>query len=116
MPSLLVYVRAVTTADELVIIVTDDGPGLTDEHASQIFTRFYRGDSSRARTTGGSGLGLAIAESIADVHGGTIDLRTAPGEGCEFTVRIPTHLPNSAPPADGSAERPTSSTSRSGRT
>ena len=115
-PDADIEVRAATTADELVIIVADDGPGLTDEHASQIFTRFYRGDSSRARTTGGSGLGLAIAESIADVHGGTIDLRTAPGEGCEFTVRIPTPLPSSAPPPDGSPDRATSLTSRSGRT
>ena len=93
-PDADIEVRAATTANELVIIVADNGPGMTEEHASRIFTRFYRGDCSRARTTGGSGLGLAIAESIADVHGGTIDLRTAPGEGCEFTVRIPTPRPN----------------------
>ena len=89
-PDADIEVRAKTKPGELVIVVADNGPGLSAEHASQIFARFYRGDSSRARTAGGSGLGLAIAESIADAHGGTIDLRTAPGEGCEFTVRIPT--------------------------
>ena len=92
-PGADIEVRAEATSNEVLIVVADDGPGLSAEHASQIFTRFYRGDSSRARTTGGSGLGLAIAESIASVHGGTIDLRTAPGEGCEFTVRIPTPRP-----------------------
>jgi two-component system OmpR family sensor kinase len=92
-PGADIAVRAETRPGELVVIVADDGPGLSAEHASQVFTRFYRGDTSRARTTGGSGLGLAIAESIAAVHGGTIDLRTAPGEGCEFTVRIPTPRP-----------------------
>lgn len=88
-PGADIEVRAAKTADQLTFVVTDNGPGLSAEHASQVFTRFYRGDSSRARTVGGSGLGLAIAESIAVVHGGTIDLRTAPDEGCEFTVRIP---------------------------
>jgi two-component system OmpR family sensor kinase len=89
-PDADVEVRAATTDQQLVITVADNGPGLSEQEASQVFTRFYRGDSSRARTTGGSGLGLAIAESIAAAHDGTIELRTAPGQGCEFTVRIPT--------------------------
>ncbi|MFK7917737.1 MAG: ATP-binding protein [Ilumatobacter sp.] len=84
-----VEVRAIIAAEELTISVIDNGPGLTPEQSSQVFDRFYRGDASRARTTGGSGLGLAIAQSIAQAQGGTIDLVTNPGEGCEFRLRIP---------------------------
>lgn len=89
-PDATIRVRAAATSDELLLSVADDGPGLDDEQAKQIFTRFFRGDSSRSRVTGGSGLGLAIAQSIAEAHGGVIDLRTAPGDGCEFTLHIPT--------------------------
>ena len=88
-PEAAVEVRADVSAADLTIGVADDGPGLSSDHAAQVFNRFYRGEASRARVAGGSGLGLAIAASIASAHGGTIDLRTAPGDGCTFTVRIP---------------------------
>ncbi|WP_419843005.1 sensor histidine kinase [Candidatus Poriferisodalis sp.] len=79
--------RATPTGPTLV--VADDGPGLDSARANRIFDRFFRGDQSRSRATGGSGLGLAIARSIVDAHGGTIDLRTAPGAGCTFTIWLP---------------------------
>lgn len=88
-PDATVVVRARSIDDGVEIVVVDDGPGLTSEQAEQVFERFYRGDPARARSTGGSGLGLAIASSIAHAHGGTIELTTAPGEGCEFAVCLP---------------------------
>jgi two-component system OmpR family sensor kinase len=88
-PDASVVVRSRRTASEVVFVVVDDGPGLSDEQAAHVFERFYRGDSARARSSGGSGLGLAIANSIAIAHGGSIHLNTSVGEGCEFTVRIP---------------------------
>jgi two-component system OmpR family sensor kinase len=59
-------------ADEAVITVTDDGPGISHEQAGQLFERFYRADSSRSRETGGAGLGLAIVASIVQAHEGTV--------------------------------------------
>ena len=78
---------------EAVMTVADKGPGIDAEAAGRVFDRFWRGQASRARGKGpgrgGAGLGLSIARSIADAHGGTISLDTAPGEGCTFTVRLP---------------------------
>jgi two-component system, OmpR family, sensor kinase len=74
--------------DAVVLAVADDGPGLSPEHAATVFDRFTRGDPSRSRPTGGAGLGLAIARSIVEAHGGTLELTTAPGAGCTFSIRL----------------------------
>ncbi|WP_419918604.1 sensor histidine kinase [Candidatus Poriferisocius sp.] len=79
--------RATPTGPE--VIVADDGPGLDSARAAHVFDRFFRDDQSRSRATGGSGLGLAIARSIVEAHQGTIELQTAPGSGCTFTIRLP---------------------------
>lgn len=72
----------------VVLTVADSGPGLTPMQASAVFDRFSRGDPSRSRHAGGTGLGLAIARSIVEAHDGSLDLVTAPGEGCTFVVRL----------------------------
>jgi two-component system OmpR family sensor kinase len=72
-----------------VIEIVDHGPGLDADTAAHVFERFYRGDESRARSTGGSGLGLSIAKSIVEAHGGRMAVHTAPGEGCRFTIALP---------------------------
>lgn len=71
------------------LTVTDQGPGMPPATAERIFERFYRGDESRTPTSGGTGLGLSIVRSIAEAHGGTATVRTAPGEGSAFTVTLP---------------------------
>jgi two-component system OmpR family sensor kinase len=73
------------------IEVRDTGPGIAPEDIPYIFDRFYRGDPSRARTTGSTGLGLAIARSILQAHGGTIEVQSAPGSGACFIVTLPAH-------------------------
>lgn len=73
----------------VVLEVVDRGPGLDPDVAAKVFERFYRGDPSRARSSGGSGLGLSIAKSIVETHGGRIVLHTAPGAGCRFTIALP---------------------------
>jgi two-component system OmpR family sensor kinase len=78
-----------------VVSVADEGPGMAPEDASRIFERFYRAESSRTRENGGTGLGLAIVASLVAAHGGTVEVRTAPGQGADFRVR----LPRSGPPA-----------------
>ncbi|ABG03164.1 periplasmic sensor signal transduction histidine kinase [Rubrobacter xylanophilus DSM 9941] len=76
-------------AGELVIEVSDDGPGIPEEELPRIFERFYRVDKTRARRLGGAGLGLPIAKTIAEAHGGTLEARSRPGEGTTMTLRLP---------------------------
>jgi two-component system OmpR family sensor kinase len=73
---------------EAVLTVTDDGPGIADSDLPRLFDRFYRGDGARTRGEG-VGLGLAICHWVVTAHGGTIDLRNAPGRGAICTVRLP---------------------------
>lgn len=75
--------------DGIEIVISDNGPGLTQEEADRAFDRFYRGDPSRSRAAGGSGLGLSITKSIVEAHGGHIAVTSEPGEGAVFTVKIP---------------------------
>lgn len=88
-PAAAVTISASLEADTLEIEVADDGPGMSADVANRVFDRFSRGDGARTRSTGGSGLGLAIAKGIAEAHGGTLTLKTSPGAGCAFTVRVP---------------------------
>lgn len=74
--------------DDAVLRVHDDGPGIDPGVRDELFARFARGDSSRARQTGGTGLGLAIAKAIVEGHGGHISVASEPGD-TTFTVRIP---------------------------
>ncbi|TVY01904.1 sensor histidine kinase [Paenibacillus cremeus] len=76
-------------AGELVLAVQDNGTGFVEEHAQQLFDRFYRVDTARSRKHGGAGLGLAITKSIVELHGGSISCTSKPGEGARFVVRMP---------------------------
>jgi len=94
--------------DDAVLRVHDDGPGIDPGVRDELFARFARGDSSRARQTGGTGLGLAIAKAIVEGHGGRIGVTSEPGD-TTFTVRIPL-APTSAPAASvGPAPEPAAS-------
>jgi len=71
------------------IAVSDTGIGIPAEALPRVFDRFYRADQTRSREAGGTGLGLCIAKTIALAHGGTITVRSTPGEGSTFTVLLP---------------------------
>ena len=73
----------------VVLDVSDQGPGMTQEQARRVFERFYRADQARARHTGGSGLGLAIVASLVAAHGGVASVRTAEGQGATFRITLP---------------------------
>ena len=73
----------------VVLDVEDDGPGMPAEQAKRVFERFYRADAARNRASGGTGLGLAIVAGLVNAHGGTVSVRTSPGRGADFQVRLP---------------------------
>jgi two-component system OmpR family sensor kinase len=73
----------------VVLDVEDDGPGMTAEQARRVFERFYRADAARNRASGGTGLGLAIVAGLVSAHGGAVSVRTAPGQGADFQVKLP---------------------------
>lgn len=77
------------SADELRIVVADNGPGIPEESLERVFEPFFRLESSRARETGGTGLGLGIARNIARSHGGDLLLRNAPQGGLEAVLSLP---------------------------
>jgi two-component system OmpR family sensor kinase len=99
-----VTVRVGTEGDDAVLEVADKGPGMTEEDASRVFERFYRTDSSRARSSGGTGLGLSIVDSLVRAHGGVVKVSTAPGQGCCFRVTLPRVPSEPVPPAEPSGE------------
>ncbi|MHB1088201.1 MAG: ATP-binding protein [Acidimicrobiales bacterium] len=83
-----VWVTLERMADDAVLEVVDDGPGISPEDRERIFERFVRVDESRSRSSGGSGLGLAIVCAIVSAHGGTIEVLNA-NPGARFILRIP---------------------------
>jgi signal transduction histidine kinase len=72
-----------------VIEVADTGDGIPPEQLPRIFDRFSRADAGRPRSNGGTGLGLAIVKAIAEAHGGSVAVRSRPGQGTTFALRIP---------------------------
>jgi len=75
--------------EKLQILISDTGPGIPSEEQPLIWERFYKVDKSRARSGGGTGLGLAIVKKIVEMHGGSIEVISKPGEGSIFLFTIP---------------------------
>lgn len=71
------------------IVVRDNGPGILQSEQPKLFDRFFRSETVRHTSTHGSGLGLAISRDIVTSHGGDIAVRSSPGEGATFIVRLP---------------------------
>ena len=82
-----VHVSVAQRDGTVSVVVADSGPGIAEEDHALIFEKFGR--ASRNQTKPGTGLGLYIARAIAQAHGGTLDVRSAPGEGATFTLTIP---------------------------
>lgn len=84
-----IRVLARREGDMLSVTVSDDGIGIAAAELDRIFERFYRVEKSRGSGGGGSGLGLALVKDIASIFGGTVEVRSEPGKGSVFTMRLP---------------------------
>jgi len=100
------------TRAALQVSVEDTGIGIPPEALKRLFGRFTQADSSTARRFGGSGLGLAISRELVHLMGGSITVRSHPGEGSEFRIEVPLGIGEApphaeahrAPPSNGAAD------------
>ena len=74
---------------EVAITVADRGVGIDATDLPHIFEAFYRGQYAKERQIHGNGLGLSLVKRIVDAHGGTVTVKSAPGEGAAFTLHLP---------------------------
>lgn len=79
----------INPGEEVLVGVSDSGPGIPAEDLPHVFDRFWRGDSARTRDRAGAGLGLAIARQLVEAHGGRIWAESEPGAGATFTIALP---------------------------
>ena len=82
----IVRIRLTADADTVTVEISDTGVGMDEEIQARIFEKFYQGDASHHKS--GYGIGLALAHKATVLSGGTISVRSAPGEGSTFTVRL----------------------------
>ena len=75
--------------DDALIAVTDYGVGIAPEEHVRIFERFYRAPTSQGQYIPGAGLGLTLVAHVAKAHGGDVAVRSSPGAGSTFTIRLP---------------------------
>lgn len=83
-----VTVGASQEDDVVSISVSDDGPGISEEHLDRVFERFYKADRARSHRTGGAGLGLAIVKQLVEEMGGSVAVESHPGVGTVFRCRL----------------------------
>lgn len=84
-----IVVLAKRDAGDLVVSVTDHGEGIPEEDLKRIFQPFERSRRERKRHNSGAGLGLSLVKRIVELHGGMIDIKSAPGAGTTVTCRFP---------------------------
>ena len=84
-----IQVHTRVVGSSYLLSVEDQGPGINDELAGNLFNVFQRGEASRSRAMGGSGLGLSVVRAIAEVHGGHASYRKGEKGGALFEIALP---------------------------
>ena len=84
-----IYVRLMSTHNQLVLSIQDQGLGIPQESIPHLFDRFYRVDKARSRAQGGSGLGLSIAKEEIELHNGKIWVNSIENKGTTFFISLP---------------------------
>ncbi len=87
-PGSSVRLMASVDDDTAMLVVADDGPGISPGELPHVFERFHRGREERGTTTG-AGLGLSIARELTEMMGGGMTAESPSGGGARFTVRLP---------------------------
>jgi signal transduction histidine kinase len=88
-PGCSVNVTIKSEGERVKVLVTDSGPGISQEDLPHIFERFYRVDKSRNRMDGGAGLGLSLVKSITEAHNGKVYVESVVNVGSVFIVDLP---------------------------
>ncbi len=84
-----IEVETAATADTVQVRVSDDGAGIPEENLGRIFEPFF----STKEPGKGTGLGLSVALGIVEAHGGTLLVRSRPGDGATFIMSLPKGVP-----------------------
>ncbi len=98
-----IYLSSVIMGGELEVSIRDEGIGISDPDLDNIFTRFYRVDSSRTKDTGGTGLGLSIAKDILSLHQARVKVDSELGEGSIFKMYFPLVMEENTSVCEGNA-------------
>ncbi|WP_020398799.1 sensor histidine kinase [Kordiimonas gwangyangensis] len=77
------------TGKHVILSISDEGPGIAQEHLARLTERFYRVDTARSRKMGGTGLGLAIVKHILLRHNSPLDIKSQLGTGTTFSFKLP---------------------------
>ena len=91
-PGGAVTMTAAATGTSTAVGVADTGSGVPADHLPHVFDRFYRADPSRSSPAGNAGLGLAIVKSVAELHGGAVELTGGDGCGTRVTMTFPRQM------------------------
>jgi CheY-like chemotaxis protein/two-component sensor histidine kinase len=104
-----IRVRVRADGDTAVLVVEDEGIGISEEILPRIFDLFFQGERTAARTEGGLGIGLTLVKRLTELHGGSVEATSAGrGHGSTFVVRLPRAvipLPASRRPSRGPSPR-----------
>jgi len=84
-----IFVKIQESGEELILEVSDNGPGIRKEELKHLFEKFYRGAESKQRVIRGLGLGLYYVKQIVEAHQGTVSVQSTLGKGSTFTIKIP---------------------------
>jgi signal transduction histidine kinase len=98
----LVQLKTWSEGEHLIVVVQDSGIGMTQEQQLKVFDEFEQADESTTRKFGGTGLGLTLVKKFTDLLGGELSLKSTPGKGTTFTLKIP----RSGPPLSATSVVP----------
>ena len=102
-----ITLRASQLGNELVVAISDNGIGISEDMKPRLFTLFSQAQSALGRSEGGLGVGLSLVRGLVSLHGGSVAARSdGPGKGSEFIVRIPVGAALEHPEIDAAADVP----------